>query len=91
METPSLDAMLPMAQPRRSEEVKPMVEQGLRDLAKDFATHGPAYATRYLEFFMGERPTPPLSGRLHTALAEAIRDSVTDSCLAAGARGARLR
>lgn len=74
-----------------SEEVKPVVEQGLRELARDFATHGPAYAERYIQYLVGERSTPPMPKGVHPQIAAAVRDVVTDSALVAGVKTARIR
>ena len=91
METPSLDAIVSTASQRLSSaEVKPMAEEHLRELARDFAAHGPAYANRYVEYLVGERSTVPLPGRVHPKIAAAIRDVVTDSALVAGVKTVRV-
>ena len=76
--------------PRRFEEVKPVAEEHLRELARDFATHGPGYADRYLRYLVGERSTFPQPKGLHPKVAAAIRDVATDAALVAGVTTVRV-
>lgn len=83
--------MPPTAKRRRS-DVAPIVEEGLRELASDFAKHGPDYAERYLSYLLGERATPPSpGGQFHPKIAAAVRDIVVDQAYLAGVRSARIR